>query len=452
MNTKKNNSVSSVVLLAIIALCILTSSCEKDEDSYYLYSGKTNLEFGYNTNSINLNLSNLSDEAIQWSISSTDDFLAFSDPSGSISAEGNSDVTISVRRELISADSISSLVQISSSKGEGLSIPVFIRNYPENKIRLSFRVTGSAFDENRQILYLLSTFSSSPRLEVYDVEEGTFTTHDLDISSYSNSATMYLMPDGNNLAITMGSNLYLFDVNEGIINYSLQFDAYITNTSGSPDQRLYISTQNYSDKLYFVDLSTKELFTVVINNLYGHYIQTHPSGDYLYGMHHYNGIIKLNISSTTPTLVYSDYQYEAAKMWIVDNGNRIITNEKMVLEINPDMGGNDIVSSSSIEVSGFQYISDVAYDASDDNYFVLFTNSDYYDEIRSLQRLNGSMDFMKVIEPEPFLENNGSGGYTSINAWVRTVYCNPENNTLVLITSSDPGNYPDYSAIEIISY
>ncbi len=301
---------------------------------------------------------------------------------------------------MISKDSVSSSVQISSSKGQGVNIPVFIRSYPENKIRLPFRVTGSVFDETRQILYMLSTLSGSPKLETYNVSEGTFAQYNLNISGYTNNAGLCIMPDGEHLIINMGAMLYLFDVNEGTIVHSLQFYEYITNTTGSPNQKVYISTQNYDDTFYYLDVNTKELVSVNINTMYGHFIQTHPSWEYLYGMHHYNGLLKLNISSNPPTLIYSENQYDADK----------------------------------------------------DTYFVLFTNSDYYNESRSLQMLSGSMDFIRVIEPEPFLINDGNGNYTSENAAVQKVFNNPANNTLIVITRIESNNYYDYNAIEIISY
>lgn len=451
MNNKKNTSNQFVFLMIIAIFGFVVSSCEKDDDSYFLFPGKTKLDFGYNTNSISLKLSNLDDEKLTYTISSNDDFLAFSDQTGSIEGNGEKYVTISVRRNSITRDSISSSVYLSSSKGQSSNIQVFIRNYPENKIRLSNRVVGSAFDQNRQLLYLLYTNSYEPQLEIYNVSDGVFTTYNLNLDEYSSYGELYLMPDGNNCMIVMRYMLIQFNVNDGEITNSWQFDDYITNVAGSPNQKLYVSVDDYWNSFYSIDLNTGVLTPIDIQSMEGHYIQMHPSWDYLYGIDHYDGLIKIDIRNNPPTMVYSDNQYDGDKLWIVGGGNKIITHEKALLEISPELSGNDIQSSSQVSESDYQYISEVAYDETQDTYFVLFSNSGYYEENSSLHKLNGSLDFIEVIEPEAFMQNDSQGGYNYIDAIVRYVYCNPANNSIVTITTSD-SSYPDYTAIEIIKY
>ena len=436
------------LLYPLIALfVILFSSCEKDDDKTFLFPGMSKLEFGYNANVIELTIGNIADQSLEWSASTQDDFLAFSKTSGMLDANEYQTISVSLQRDKISGDSISSSIKLTSSVGNDVDISVFILNYPENKIRLSYRVADAAFDANGQLLYILP--STPDFLDIYDLADKTFKRIALDINQYSNLSFLELMPDGKNLFISQHNYLYQFDITQEIIASSYQFDDYLISATGTPNQKLYLTTDDWNQNFYTLDVSTHQL---VLNNidLEDCYIQVHPSWKYLYGTAYYDDFTKIDIQGETPQVIYSNYSLgEADKLWITGTGQRIITSDKRFLTINPDLPGEDILNSENINYSSYPLIGDVAFDKETNEYYIIFKPSDYYENYASLHVFDETMNPLREIVPEPFLENTNNGAYESVRATPKIIFSNPVDNTIILFSKAE-SNYENIYGIEII--
>lgn len=452
MSTKKLVFTISKCLPLLAILVFALSACEKDDESYYLFPGKTNLDFGYETNSLKLSIGNIADETINWTISTRESFLEFTTTSGALDPGEQQTINVNLIRSMITNDSISSSVQLTSSKGKNIDIPVFILNYPENKIRLPYSVASADFDATRQLLYILY-LESQPGLQIFNITDGTFKTFELDLNYFSSISNLHVMPDGKNLIVYTGSYIYQIDAGTGEIVYSHQLNDWITCVAGTPTQKLYIMTDDWGDNFYCLDLETHNISGVGFYSTYVQHIQIHPSWNYVYGISSYDGLIKISLQGEVPVLVYSMYEYDGNQLWITGGGEKIMTSGKELLSIDPELPGEDVISSIGIESFGYPYVEDVAYNSSDEVYFILFTDQDYYsDGSFSLRMYNSEMAFLRTLNPEPFLTSSNDNGYQSETAYALRIFNNPEQNNLVAITRSATSGYNSTYAIDILDY
>ncbi len=430
----------------LMIFVFLFSACEKDDDKTLLFPGKSKLDFGYNNNMLELSMGNIADQSLDWSATAQDDFLVLDKTSGTLEAGEYQTLSISLQRDIIAGDSVLSSIKFSSNVGQDIHVGVFIHNYPENKIRLSYGVSDMVFDKSRQLLYILPA-ADNDFIEVFDISKKTFRRIDLDLTVFSSIGFIQLMPDGKNLIISQYYHFHILDVETEKIVYSHDFNPIIISAVGTPDQRIYISSDSWGQTFHILDLNTLELFPQSIS-LEGVYLQAHPSWKYLYGIGNHEELMKIDIQGGMPIEVYSNYNYQQVdRLWMSGDGTRIITSDKQFIHIDPNLSGYDVLETEMISVSSYPYILDFAENQQYNEYYLIFRDS--YQDHTHLYACDQSMNSLRKITPEPLLVNTNSGGYESVGAMPLQVFSNPSDNSLILLTYGRV-DYDEVFAIEIL--
>jgi len=99
--------------------------------------------------------------------------------------------------------------------------------------------------------------------------------------------------------------------------------------------------------------------------------------------------------------------------------------------------------------SSYPLIGDVAFDKETNEYYIIFETSDYYEDYASLHVFDETMNPLREIVPEPFLENTNNGAYESVRATPKIIFSNPVDNTIILFSKAE-SNYENIYGIEII--
>ena len=416
----------------ILLFVLFLSACEKDDDKTFLFPGKSKLDFDYDVHLLELSLGNIADKTLNWTATAQDDFLVLDKTSGTLAAGAYQTLSIAPLRNKITGDSVQSSITFSSNVGQDIRIGVSIRNYPENKTRLSYSVRDMAFDKDKQVVYLLP--DGGEYLEVFDLNEKAFRKIDLKWNSHSNNDFLQLMPDGKNLIISQYHSLFVLDLKSESIVYSHDFNKKIVSATGTPNQIIYITLETGNQNFFTLDLNTRNLVSQELN-LNRIFIQAHPSWKYLYGVGYFEELMKIDIQGDTPQEIYSNNKYqEADRLWISDDGTRIITDDMQFIHINPNLAGYDVLETETISVSTYNAIHDFAGNTQNNEYYLIFKDSYYYEENTSLYACDQEMNALHKIIPEPFLVNNNSGGYESAKATPHFIFSNPTDNTLIVLT------------------
>lgn len=448
-NIMKKLFLKKLLFGLLLAFFVLMFSCKKEDDKIFLYLGKTELNFGYDNNSINLSISNISGKSLEWTVSSEDNFMYFSKSSGSLEPNSYEQIFINVKRSELTGDSISSEITISSI-GIPVTIKVFILNYPENKIRLNYRINDAEYDKVNNRLFLLPT--NCQYIEVFDVNEETFEKIDLQEYDYYNIKDIEVSSDGNYLVATSYNHLYHIDVEKKEVVFQCELNKQTESFVYAPNNKVYLFPDDYWDPdMYCIDLSSYQISTFDINGDETN-AKPHPSWKYIYGINDYYSLLKIDIQTEIPELIYSEYINGIGKyLWIQGDGKKIITSQKKLLHINPDVSGYDVTVISDIDIPGYNYIFHVEYNTQKNEHYLI--PSTYQDEIDNtiLYVYDNELNFVREIELEQFFFTTTGNSYITEPAMALFAFSDTAGQKLIVLTQPKSGSYSQISAIEIIS-
>lgn len=438
-------------MLFFTLLCsVVLVSCKKDDDKTFLLLGKSKLEFGYNDILTTLTVSNISEKTLQWSVSSPDDYFNFSEDGGTLDAGQHVRIEIGLKRETIAGDSARAFLNFKTNIGKDISVNVLIKNYPESKIRVPYNIADAAFDDQKQLLYLLP--ANENFIDMYDLAKKSFKRLNLSISNYFyyNLSGLKLMPGGERIVVSGYDRMFVIDRFSGDVLHSHQStNQSIISFACALDDKIFFTTTGWSALLYSFDLKSGQVTShdVSIGN---HYIDIHPTLKYLYGINY--GLNKIDISGTAPELVYSHSQYSIGdRLWIASSGQAIATSSGVVFTIDPELQGNDITNTNNIPMEGMSSIHDIAFNMSIGEYYVVFRSSEYYNPTFRLDVFSNDLTYSHTITPEPFLSVGSGNNYQSGPAMALRLFMNEKDRTLILITRKRDSDYYSTNAIEILS-
>jgi hypothetical protein len=444
-------------LLMIIASVITLSytGCKKDEDTYSLYVLNSNLNFGYDENRMDVSFSNISDNTIEWTATSPENFITFDQDRGSLSKGISNTLQIIVNRELISSDSIETEVLIHSSLGDKVTLNITVLNYPENKIRLSYNVKDAAYCNKYEKLYILpyNSSSSSNFLDIYNPINGSF--EQIEFQNNVGFDKVVVSYDDNYLGLYGGNYLFVVDLATNSIVEELYLGYSVSSIVFAPNNKLYIFPNNNSNyDMHCYNMTTNEMQEFDFPQFYRDDIigKLHPSGKYIYAVDddYSEYLIKISLDGTTPNVVYSEnMEGFDDNIWFSDNGIMVFSVTNKYCIINPDMAGNDVVGNSSFEFNYYR-IQDLEFNGKTNDYYIVPTYSsyDFTDRVLVYDEL---LNYKKMINSEDFIyKQYGNDTYSYVKAMVTNVYVIESNGGIILITKPD-GYSSNVTAIEVIS-
>ncbi len=440
MNNTLKRKIFFVLLLSFV---VLLFSCKKEDEKEILFLEKAELDFGYDNSFLSFSINNDSDETMGWTASSNDDFICLSKSSGFLEVNASEKIVVSIKRNELEGDSISSEITIKTSTGDFHTIDVYISNYPENKIRVNYRILDAEYDKIHNRLFLIPM--QHKFIDIYNVDEKTFERIDGSKFYYD----LEISVDGKYLGATAyfgGFSLIDIEKKEVVSQYDVkgEFGSFVY----APNNKVYLFPFYFNGSFQYIDLNSHQISTCDLNFISDEMsAQLHPSGKYIYGLTHSWYIVKIDIQTEEPKLCYNLTSFTIGKyLWIPGDGKKIITSGKRILTINPDTIGNDITNGTKIEIPDY-YIFHVEYNASKSEYCIIASTKQGYAENTKLIKYDNDFNFIRNIELEHFCFINEDGEYYNIDADARYVFVDSSDQKLIII--SQPENRGQYSFIEL---
>ncbi|MCD4771910.1 MAG: hypothetical protein K8R41_00850 [Bacteroidales bacterium] len=436
------------LILLIVIIGVIFSGCEKQDDKTDLYLSENEIEFNYDENSATIYVNNIGSGEFSWNVSSEDDYIYFSKSSGNCSKNIADKFEIKLQRNKIIEDSISTSIMFSTSTGENQEISLFILNFPEHKIRLSFKVFDVGYDYiNDRIIFL-----SDNNIEVYDLEENIFQSIELNQSHSSLSVS----PDGS-YAVAGGtysnSNISYINLAESTLIGEFAISNDINDIVFAPDNISYIFPNYSNNSIGKLNLINGN-YSIYQFNQIGDDINAklHPSGHYIYAAGEYLGLIKFDIQSDVPEMIYNSSYYDLDnKLWLSKDGNKIFTITKKVFHIDPSLPGEDVTDVSELTFAD-NYLYSIEQSSLLDKYYLITTNNSYssLSESNMILVFNSSLTLENTINLENFYYlQQSQNGYLQVNASAEYVFSSKDGSKIIVICKSDYG-YNDSWGIEII--
>lgn len=443
------------ISLAIVYLSILIAfiSCEKEKDKSNIYISLNEIAFDYDENYVNFKMSNIGSEDFTWNASAESDFIFFTESSGQCKKNNFVEIGVNINRSEITGDSISTSINISTDNGDDQTIEVFVLNFPEEKIRLGFRVRDAQYDyKNDQLVMIPYNYPNF--VAIFDLS--TLQIHQIDIDEQPYNLT--IMPQGGTAVVSYQNSQY--GITSATINtvtkkliatYSLDNESY-SEIIGAPENLVYFFPNYSNNNLGLLNINTGDY-----NYLNSGYnivnAQLHPTGKYIYGSD-YSDLTKLNIENQQPVEEYSTYQYDTdGYVWVSKDGDYIFTRSKQILRIEPEMEGIDIVESETLLLDR-SYLHYIEQNEIKNEYYVIPTNNSisYGSQCDQIFILNQNFNFKGTIDLEDYMFTSiNNSGYQTSPPSAEYVFCSSDGIQIIVITQGSSQYQGDTWGIEIIN-
>ncbi|OQX78843.1 MAG: hypothetical protein B6D61_04650, partial [Bacteroidetes bacterium 4484_249] len=359
---------------------------------------------------------------------------------------------IYIQRNKISSDSVSASVMFSTNSGETQEISLFILNFPEEKIRLDYNVEDAEYDYVNDRLILLSD-SYSHFIEIYDLQEDKF--HRIELNNYPYHLSV--SKDGDYaIAGIQSSTEYISYINLNDLRFEGEFSVSydVNDIVAAPDKMAYIFPRYNNNEIGKLNLSNGNFSAYQFNQIGDNLIaKLHPSGKYIYAVNNYSRLIKFDIRSAIPQLLYSTSSYDMDnKLWLSKDGTEIFTKNKKILHIDPTLQGDDITSVSNLTFAD-NYLYFIEQSSLFDEYYLITTNNYYSSSHSESDRIlvyNSNFAQDRIINLEKFYYiQQGQHSYSFADASAEYVFSSSDGSKIIVVSMS-AFNYYDNWGIEII--
>lgn len=294
----------------------------------------------YNENSKSAVLMNNSNQTLAWQITPSSAFLSVSPSTGSLAANQSATITVNVNRNGLDNLTYTEHLNLLVNGSPSADFKVIVLN--ETKILLDGLVIDAEYDRVHDRLVVVNNYS---RLLKIDPISKVIVSVDLSlpptcVSIGMNGQYAAVGHDGwvsvVNLTSMQVESTYAVSTNALDIVLAPNFWAYVFPKTDQWEHIRCINLQNGSETLhtgFFIYAGTKA--------------KLHPSGEHIYGAN--NGLSpsdveKYSISSGTATYLYDspyhgDYPM-SGDLWISDDGNRMYTRGRTVLNLSANQSGD----------------------------------------------------------------------------------------------------------------
>jgi|GEM_PF-3364918 len=438
-----------MIPLTLTCMLVLHSGCKKEDEKNLIVSN-AEVTFDYEQSEKTITISDVGSSGFTWSVSTPSDMLEFSKTSGSCSKNNPDKFVITLLRQKVHQDSISTNITITASTGETASVSLLILGFPEKKIRYNSPILDVEFDRIHNRLIILASTSSSRLLDIFDLTTNTFSHIPLpgtgSLLSVSSDGTYAVTSSNDNTRITFTDLIqkkvintfsvgqFTDDIIAGPGKYCYYFPYYTDADIGKLD----LSNGNFNSYncSSYIDLDMAAL---------------HPTGKYIYTVGYY--LSKFIISDSVPELVYSNTSYDpGSKLWISGEGTKLFTSGRKLFNIDPSLPQNDITSVQDVPI-GQNYIYWFDHNMVHNEFYIIPTNSSYGADYQSSQVLVLGSDLspLYTVHLEPFYinDNYNTPGYETEEAVGEYVFSSSDGDKIIVVSRA----YEYYSyiwGIEII--
>lgn len=423
----------------------------------FSYSIPDSLNFGTVGNQLSLSIKNNGKELINYTVSSSKNYIILASNSGAVSSLSQSDINVKAdRTNLPAGRSYSKLYLDINNKKD--TVVVSIDNFTEHKIILDTDVVDAEYSKiTDQLVYV----SANPsRVNIINTGSGKTET----ISLVYTPNCISVSQDGKTAAIGHDAHVtYVNLSNKSIINtYDVScsaIDIVLGNNKWAyvfpeRDQWTYIRSLNMNTA---EGSESSESLSEIYAGTKG---KLHPSGKFIYGAD--NGVSpsdveKYNIQNGTLEYLY-DSPYHGnydmdGNLWFSEDGTRIFTRGKTVLKTSENRN-QDMIYNGAINTKSNAKIEWLDHSSIKKNLYLVLSEGDSWTNKKTpfiYVYDSSNLNYKSKIDLEKYLVPNSNGGATYYNAEPYFAFSNSKGNTLFVLTKATGAGLDKEWAIEKIS-
>jgi len=451
------------IVLTLITLLTLIGCSNNDSKNEQIkeasYSIPDTLNFTIFNNKLVLNIENQGETALNYSLSSSKNYVSVSKKEGAITSLNHDEITVTVdKQDLTNGKSYSKLYLNINNKKD--SIVVSVTHFVEQKVVLNSDVVDAEFSKvTNQLVYV----SASPAaVNILSTNTGLIESIPLlypptciSISPDGKTAVIghdrhisYINLTGKNIIKTYPVSCYANDIVLGNNKW-----AYIFPLKG---QSTFIRSINLS-------LTNDNEYEHIGEKIYeGNKARLHPSGKYIYGAE--NSLSPMDIEKYDIQNGNAEYSYDSpyhgdyimnGNLWFSEDGNRIFTRGKTVFKTS-ELRSQDMIYNGTIntETNVYSPIEWLDHSSVKNNLYLLLVadNNWIQKKLPYIYVYNDSnLSFKNKIPLEQFLVSKSESNKVFYDAEPFFVFSNSAGNNLFVIVKATGAGLAKEWAIEKIS-
>ncbi|KAF2327132.1 MAG: hypothetical protein REI96_03550 [Flavobacterium nitrogenifigens] len=447
----------SLIILSTIVGCSNNDSNEKNKEANY--SVPDTLNFTIFNNKLVLNIENQGETALNYTITSSKNYVALSKKEGAVTSLNHDEITVTVdKQNLPNGKSYSKLYLNINNKKD--SIVVSVTNFVEQKVTLNSDVVDAEFSKvTNQLVYV----SASPSaVNILSANTGSIESITLPYAP----TCVSISPDGKT-AVT-GHDRYISYIN--LINKTIiktyPVSCYANDIVLGNNKWAYVfpaKGQSTFIRSINLSLTTDNEYEHIGERIYeGNKARLHPSGKYIYGAE--NNLSPMDIEKYDIQNGNAEYSYDSpyhgdyimnGNLWFSEDGNRIFTRGKTVFKTS-ELRSQDMLYNGTIttETNPYTPIQWLDHSSVKNNLYLLLVADDNWNQkkLPNIYVYNDSnLSFKSKIPLEQFLVSKSESNKVFYDAEPYFVFSNSAGNNLFVIVKATGAGLAKEWAIEKIN-
>ncbi|RED25271.1 hypothetical protein BD847_2020 [Flavobacterium cutihirudinis] len=346
-----------ILLLGVIMLILLSCSNNDSSDTKMeeaSYSIPDSLNFNIFNQRLFLKIQNQGNTLINYSITSSKNYITLSSSQGNITAENQSEIGVTLdKSNLPSGISYSKLYLNINNKKD--SIVVKVNNNIEEKVILNSDVIDAEYSKvNDQLIYV----SQHPSA-VNILKTNTGITEQIPLSSPPTCIS--ISQDGQTAVVGHNGSISYINLNNKTVVKTYPVSCYAFDIVLGNNKWAYIFPEKgqwtFIRCINLNEINNNESLQVGAFIYEGTKGKLHPSGKYIYGAD--NGIMPSDIEKYNIETNVAQYAYDSpylgdydmnGNLWFSEDGNKIFTKGKNVFKTS-EIKDQDMIYSGTIEIN-----------------------------------------------------------------------------------------------------
>lgn len=451
------------IVLTLITLLTLIGCSNNDSKNEQIkeasYSIPDTLNFTIFNNKLVLNIENQGETALNYSLSSSKNYVSVSKKEGAITSLNHDEITVTVdKQDLPNGKSYSKLYLNINNKKD--SIVVSVTHFVEQKVVLNSDVVDAEFSKvTNQLVYV----SASPAaVNILSTNTGLIES----IPLLYPPTCISISPDGKTAVIGHDRHISYINLTSKNITKTYPVSCYANDIVLGNNKWAYIfplKGQSTFIRSINLSLTNDNEYEHIGEKIYeGNKARLHPSGKYIYGAE--NSLSPIDIEKYDIQNGNAEYSYDSpyhgdyimnGNLWFSEDGNRIFTRGKTVFKTS-ELRSQDMIYNGTIntETNVYSPIEWLDHSSVKNNLYLLLVadNNWIQKKLPYIYVYNDSnLSFKNKIPLEQFLVSKSESNKVFYDAEPFFVFSNSAGNNLFVIVKATGAGLAKEWAIEKIS-
>jgi len=451
------------IVLTLITLLTLIGCSNNDSKNEQIkeasYSIPDTLNFTIFNNKLVLNIENQGETALNYSLSSSKNYVSVSKKEGAITSLNHDEITVTVdKQDLTNGKSYSKLYLNINNKKD--SIVISVTHFVEQKVVLNSDVVDAEFSKvTNQLVYV----SASPAaVNILSTNTGLIES----IPLLYPPTCISISPDGKTAVIGHDRHISYINLTSKNITKTYPVSCYANDIVLGNNKWAYIfplKGQSTFIRSINLSLTNDNEYEHIGEKIYeGNKARLHPSGKYIYGAE--NSLSPMDIEKYDIQNGNAEYSYDSpyhgdyimnGNLWFSEDGNRIFTRGKTVFKTS-ELRSQDMIYNGTIntETNVYSPIEWLDHSSVKNNVYLLLVadNNWIQKKLPYIYVYNDSnLSFKNKIPLEQFLVSKSESNKVFYDAEPFFVFSNSAGNNLFVIVKATGAGLAKEWAIEKIS-